>query len=80
MPIHPYPQPKPGPLKKVGPLLLGILALLAEAAIMAALMVMAGICAIGSIIWWLVLKGTPKTWGTRGLPPPNEFGPATASE
>ena len=80
MPIHPHPQPKPGPLKKVGRLLLGILALLAEAAVMAALMVMAGICALGSIICWLVLEGTPKTWVTRGHPPPNEFGPASASK
>jgi hypothetical protein len=68
MPTHPYSQPIPGPLKKVGLLLLGILALLGEAAIMVALMVMAGICALGSIIWWLILKGTPKTRGTRGHP------------
>jgi hypothetical protein len=59
--IHPYPRSKPGPLKAVGILLWlgGILALLAEAAIMVALMVMAGICALGSIIWWLIRKGTP---------------------
>jgi hypothetical protein len=80
MPIHPYRQPKTDPLKKVGSLLLGIVVLLAEAAVMGALMVMAGICALGSIICWLVLKGTPRTWGTRGHPPPNELGPVTASK
>jgi hypothetical protein len=68
MPIHPYPRPKPGPLKKVGLLLLGILALSAEAAIMVALMVMAGICALGSTIWWLIRKVALKTWSTRGHP------------
>jgi hypothetical protein len=26
---------------------------------MVALMVMAGICALGSIIWWLIEKGNP---------------------
>jgi hypothetical protein len=59
------PQPRPRPLKKIGglPLLGGILALSAEATIMAALMVMAGICALGSIIWWLI---DPKTWSKSG--------------
>jgi len=49
--------------KKVGllPLLGGILALLVEATIMAALMVMAGICALGSIIWWLIEKTSRRT-------------------
>jgi membrane protein DedA with SNARE-associated domain len=68
--IHPYPQPRPRPLKKVGVLLLlgGILALSAVATIMAVLTVMAGICAFGSIIWWLIGKRTPKTWSNRMAP------------
>jgi hypothetical protein len=40
----------------------GILALSAEATVMAALMLMAGICALGSIIWWLIKKGNPSRW------------------
>jgi len=40
------------------PLLGGILALSVEATVMAALMVMAGICTLGSIIWWLIKKGS----------------------
>jgi hypothetical protein len=56
---HPYPQPRSRSLNKAGVLLLlsGLLALLAEATVMAALMLMAGICALGSIIGWLIMKG-----------------------
>jgi hypothetical protein len=62
------PQTGPRPLKKVGvlPLLGGILALSAEATIMVVLMVMAGVCALGSIIWWLIEKSNPKTWSKSG--------------
>jgi hypothetical protein len=44
------------------PLVGGILALWAEGTIMVALMAMAGICALGSIIWWMTAKVMPATW------------------
>jgi hypothetical protein len=50
--------PRARMLKSVGitSVLGGILVLLAEAVLLAALMVMAGMCALGSMIGWLVGK------------------------
>jgi len=57
-------------MKRLGvPRLLGgILGLSVEAAIMAALLVMAGICALGSIIGWLIGKAKPKALSKRRAP------------
>ena len=44
------------------PSVVGMLALWAEATIMVMLMAIVGICALGSIIWWMTRKVTPPTW------------------